>query len=140
VRYTELSPQGGYSHLAEGEPWPALHEMPRRARKPRTPTPDGLRTMREAAARLGCSVKTLAGHIAAGALRYVVVGHGTKRRRKMLTDAELAEFIANQSRKDSPVCPSTRTPARHSGNSTSSSEVIAFTARQSARPGAKLKR
>jgi hypothetical protein len=59
--------------------------------------------MCEAAARLGCSVKTLAGHIAAGALRYVVVGHGTKRRRKMRTDAELAEFIANQSRKDSPV-------------------------------------
>jgi hypothetical protein len=104
------------------------------------PTPDGLRTMRKAAARLGCSVKTLAGHIAAGALRHVVVGHGTKRRRKMLTDAELAEFIANQSRKDSPVCPSTKTHARHSGNSTSSSEGIAFTARQSARPGAKLKR
>lgn len=60
------------------------------------PTPDGLRTMRKAAARLGCSVKTLAGHIAAGALRYVVVGHGTKRRRKMLTDAELAEFIESK--------------------------------------------
>jgi hypothetical protein len=73
----EVAPKRGGSAItypAEGEPWPALHEVPRRARKPRMPTPDGLRSMREAAGRLDCPVKTLAGHIAAGAPRYVVVG------------------------------------------------------------------
>ena len=55
-----------------------------------TPRPsDGLRTPAEAAARLGCSIKTLNGHVAAGALKYVIIGHGTKRPRKMFTDADL---------------------------------------------------
>ena len=46
----------------------------------------GLRTPREAAIRLRCSLKTLRGHMASGALRYIVIGHGTKRPRKLLTD------------------------------------------------------
>ena len=46
-------------------------------------------TAREAAAKLGCSAKTLNGHIESGALRYVNIGHGSKRQRKMITPADL---------------------------------------------------
>jgi hypothetical protein len=80
-------------------------EKPAKSRRTRPRLPDGLRTLREGAERLGCSVKTLQGHIASGALKYVVTGHGNKRPRKMLTDADLDDFIANQTRKDVP-CPS----------------------------------
>jgi hypothetical protein len=104
-------------------------------RRPRPPVPNGLRTLAEGAAKLGCSIRTLRGHIASGALRYVVIGHGKKRPRKMLTDADINTFIANQTRKDSPACLSTKTHARHTGTSTSKSEVIAFTARRNVRPG-----
>ena len=48
-----------------------------------------LYTMAEAAKRLGCSKKTLKGHIESGALRYVSLGHGPKRKRRMFTDADL---------------------------------------------------
>jgi hypothetical protein len=99
-----------------------------------------LRTPREAAARLRCSIKTLRGHVASGALPYVALGHGRKRVRKMFADADLDAFIANQTRKDLPTCPSAATSARRSGATTSKSEVIAFTARPSAQPGAKRKR
>jgi excisionase family DNA binding protein len=112
----------------------------RAARKQRARGPDDPLTMAEAAAKLGCSVKTLKGHIEAGRLRYFTTGHGSKRRRKMVTAAELNEFIAAQSRKDSSPCPSTKTRARRSGSSISRSAVIAFTARPNARPSGKRKR
>jgi len=103
------------------------------------PSPDGLRTPAEAARKLRCSVKTLNAHVASGALRYVVIGHGKTRMRRMFADSDLNDFIANQTRKDSP-CPSSRTHVHRSGVSTSRSEVIAFTARRSGRPGAKRRR
>jgi hypothetical protein len=97
--------------------------------------PQGLRTADEAAAKLRCSIKTLRGHVRSGALRYVVTGHGIKRPHKMFTDADIDEFIANQTRKEAPAsCPSLRTPARRSSGTTSRSEVIAFSARPNARP------
>ena len=105
------------------------------------PSPDGLKTAAQAAAKLGCSVKTLNGHIASGALRYVDVGHGKKRRRIRFTDADLDAFIAAQTRKDVP-CPSTRTEtaARRISTSTSKCEVIGFTGLRSRPRGAKPKR
>src|SRR5262245_18588718 len=87
----------------------------------------GLRTPAEAARKLHCSIKTLNGHVAAGDLRYVIIGKGMKRPRRMFADDDLDEFITTQSRKDVP-CPSTRTRARHTSNLISSGEVIAFTA------------
>src|SRR6516164_3532619 len=79
-----------------------------KAKPPVAPPPDGLRTPAEAARKLRCSVKTLFGHVASGALRYVAIGHGTKRPRKRFADADLDAFIESQTRKDVP-CPSTRT-------------------------------
>jgi excisionase family DNA binding protein len=113
----------------------------RRRRAPPSPPPDGLRTPDEAARKLGCSVKTLNAHVAAGALRYVDIGHGKKRRRIRFTDADINDFIANQTRKDSP-CPSTRTETvgRRISTSTSKCEVIGFTARRNARRAAKPKK
>jgi hypothetical protein len=102
--------------------------------------PHRLRSRREAAAKLGCSLRTLRGHVASGALRYVIIGHGTKRPRKMFADSDLDEFIANQTRKDSPACPSSKTKVHPSGDSTSRSEVIAFSVRRKAGASAKRKR
>jgi hypothetical protein len=112
----------------------------KRIRRHRVEQPDGLRTAAEAAARLGCSIKTLMGHVRSGALRYVVIGHGRKRPRKMFADDDLADFTGLQTRKDSPVCPSSRTDARHSGATISRSEVVAFSARRNARTSVKLKK
>jgi len=119
----------------------AALSIPRRSRRLRVRPPDGLRTRTEAADKLGCSVKTLDGYVDAGALNYVAIGHGKKRPRKMFTDADLDEFITNQTRKDVP-CPSTRTEtvARRTSISTSKCEVIGFTARRNARRGVKPKR
>jgi hypothetical protein len=112
----------------------------RRQREPRLALPNGLHTQSEAAAKFGCSVKTLRGYVAAGRLRYVQIGHGTKRLRRMFTDADLDEFIANQTRKDSLVCPSSSTRARPSTNMTSGGEVIAFSVLQNKPTGGRRKR
>jgi Helix-turn-helix domain len=117
----------------------AANRSPRRQRKARSAPPDGLRTMTEAAAKLGCSIKTLKGHMASGALRYANIGHGKKRPTYRFTDADLDAFIASQTRKDSP-CPPTAAPARRSGSTISGGEVVAFTALRNARPGAKPKK
>jgi hypothetical protein len=116
-------------------------KRPYRQRKPRHPTPDGLKTAAQAAAKLGCSIRTLNGHIASGALRYVIIGHGTKRPRKMFTDPDLDNFITNQTRKDV-SCPPTspKTAARLTSTTTSKCEVIGFTARRNARRAAKPKK
>jgi hypothetical protein len=114
------------------------------SRKPRTVRarpPDGLRTKAEAAAKLGCSIKTLDGHVDSGALSYVPIGHGKKRVRRMFTDADLDQFIVNQTRKDV-ACPPTspKTAARRISTTTSKCEVIGFTARRNARRAAKPKK
>jgi hypothetical protein len=98
-----------------------------RPHRQRQPVPGGLRTAAQAAAKLNMSVKTLTGHVASGALGYVIIGHGKKRPRKRFTDSDLDAFIANQTRKDSPSCLSTKSRARHTGTSTSSGTVIDFT-------------
>jgi hypothetical protein len=111
----------------------------KRKRKPRIRESDGLRTASEAAAKLGCSIKTLKGHVASGAVRYVITGHGTKRPRKMFTDADLNKFIEAQTRKDSPPCPSA-SRTRPTGTMISSGEVVAFTARPRKPTSAKPKK
>jgi hypothetical protein len=108
---------------------PPLRFRRRRQRRPRANVPGGLLTAALAAAKLNCSTKTLNGHVKAGGLKYVTIGRGTKRPRKIFTDADLNQFIADQTRKDSP-CPSTRTRVHHTGVMTSGSEVIAFSARR----------
>jgi hypothetical protein len=125
--------------LPTSPPPDGLRTPARAARKPRQSPPDGLKTAAQAAAKLGCSIKTLNGHVASGALRYVIIGHGTKRPRRMFSVADLDAFIVNQTRKDVP-CPSIATRAPRSGNTTSSGEVIAFSAQPRPRPGAKPKR
>ena len=88
----------------------------RRQRAVRASVPGGLLTAAQAAAKLNCSIKTLNGHVKAGGLKYVAIGRGTKRPRKMFTDADLDEFVAAQTRKDVPACPSSarqRSPYWH---------------------------
>ena len=101
--------------------------------------PDGLLTSTEAARKLGISIKTLDEHVAAGELRYIIIGQGKKRPRRRFADADVNEFITNQTRKESP-CPSDATRARRSGNTISRSNVVGFSALQKRRRDAKPKR
>jgi hypothetical protein len=114
------------AEIRPAQPIP-LSQRSRRQHKPRIPPPDGLKTAAEAAAKLGCSVKTLHAHVDAGDLHYVIVGKGKKRMRRMFNDADLDEFITNQTRKDSP-CPSIASRGRRSSTTISGGEVVAFTA------------
>jgi hypothetical protein len=105
------------------------------------PNPLGLRTRREAAARLRMSPKTFDAHVEAGAIRYVLVGRGTVRQRRMFTDRDLDEFVANQTRKDVPLpCLSAKTRAHPIGTTISNGEVVAFSARPRKPASAKPKR
>jgi excisionase family DNA binding protein len=125
---------------------PELTQTRGRSRKTRRggehiePPVNALRTPREAAARLRCSVKTLHEHVAAGRLRYVAIGQGRKRPRKMFTDSDLDAFIENSTRKEV-NCLSTRTTSGPVSTATiSKSTVIAFSARPKRQPNVKPKR
>jgi excisionase family DNA binding protein len=99
-----------------------------------------LLTPREAARKLRCSTKTLDQHVASGALRYVQIGHGTKHVRRMFAPSDLEAFIETQTRKESPSCPSSKTPGRRTGAMTSKPELVAFSAQPRPRPSGKPKR
>src|SRR6516162_1475905 len=99
-----------------------------------------LRTPKEAAERLQISVDQLTGFAEDGEVRYVNVGRGKKRPRRRYTDDDLDEFIERRKRKEAGLCPSTNQPSRRTGNMTSKSEVIAFSARPNARTAGKPKR
>src|SRR4051794_2817674 len=67
-----------------------------RQRAVRATVPGGLLTAAQAAAKLNCSIKTLNGHVKACELKYVIIGRGSKRPRRMFTDADLVQFITDQ--------------------------------------------
>ena len=101
---------------------------------------DGLKTLAQAARRLGISIRTLRGLITSGELRYVNVGRGKQRERVMFTDSDLDDFVAGRTRqKAQQSCPSTSPRARRTTTSTSSGEVLAFTARRKERTEGKRK-
>jgi len=90
-----------------------------------------------AACRLGISTKTLKGHVDDGELRYINVGRGKKKTRRMFTGSDLDEFIERRGRRDVP-CQSTNIKKVRSTTSTSSSKVIGFTDLRDARTREKL--
>ncbi|WP_211258284.1 helix-turn-helix domain-containing protein [Sphingomonas sanxanigenens] len=86
-----------------------------------------LLTEDEAAERLRLCSRTLRKERHAGRLPYVLIGRAVR-----YTISDLESFI-ERARQDQPACPSTGPKTRRIGNTTSSSKVVAFTARQ-ARP------
>jgi predicted DNA-binding transcriptional regulator AlpA len=105
--------------------------------KAASPPPDGLLTLRQAATKLGMSLRTLRQHVASGALRPINIGHGKQRQSLRFADSDINEFIA-ANRKDIP-CPSARTEtaARRISISTSKSKVIGFMEARNRRRDAK---
>ncbi|WP_420712639.1 helix-turn-helix domain-containing protein [Ancylobacter sp. SL191] len=85
-----------------------------------------LLTPKEAAEALRISVKTLFDHVEQGRLRYIRVGAGLKRPRRMFSNDDLDEFIERQRRQDAP-CRSTNRKGPRSTTTTSRSVVVAFT-------------
>jgi len=101
---------------------------------------DSLKTPSQAARRLVISIRTLRGLVSAGDLRYVNVGRGKQREKMMFTDSDLDGFIAERTRQKAQQCQSTSPKARRSTTTTSSGEVLAFTARRNGQTGGKRKR
>lgn len=99
-----------------------------------------LLTPLEAAAQLGCSKKILLEHVRAGAIRYVNVGRGKKKIRRMFTEDDLAEFVKTRTQRDTPPCPSTRRKGRPTTTTTFSIEVADFTALRAAKAAERQKR
>jgi Helix-turn-helix domain len=99
---------------------------------------------KEAAAKLGVSIKTLLGHVRDGSLRYVNISRGDKRPRYAFAESDLDEFEQARRWRNENV---QGAPWRSTGpkkvrttNSISNAEVIAFTARPSAGRGVRRKR
>ena len=99
-----------------------------------------LLTPAEVMERLRCSRKTLAGHVASGALRYVVIGLGKTRPRRMFTDDDVHAFIERQTRRDVPIPPLATGRVRRSIALSPDDEVIGFTARRAALEAERLKK
>jgi hypothetical protein len=114
--------------------WPAQGQGPMETNVTMT----SLRSPKEAAGRLGVSVKTLNGFVRTGELRYINAGNGKRKVRRKFTDENIAEFIEHRTKRDVP-CQSTSIRTARSTTSTSSSRVIGFTALQDARANERLK-
>ena len=91
-----------------------------------------LLTPKIAAADLGISTKTLTGHADDGEIRYINVGRGKKKKRRMYTRPDLEEFKERRAQREV-KCLSTGTRKARSTTTTSNSKVIAFTALRDAR-------
>lgn len=59
-----------------------------------------LMTPDEVAERLRCSRKTLSAHVRNGDLKYIIIGHGKKRPRKMFAEADVGEFLKRRTRRE----------------------------------------
>lgn len=111
---------------------PGVDDPKRRKRRPLFP--GALPDIVEAARRLNVTEEKIRTFVRAGALRFINVGHGTKRPRYRFTDADLQDFIDSRKQQDIPQCQFSKpqSPRRISGT-TSSSTVIGFTALRAAR-------
>jgi excisionase family DNA binding protein len=91
-----------------------------------------LLTPAEAARDLKISVRTLRGHVDDGAIRYIIVGRGKKRPRIAFAPADIEEFERQRRRRKAKIetkpCRSIGRKARHTGITTSGSNVVAFSA------------
>jgi excisionase family DNA binding protein len=101
-----------------------------------------LLTVREAADRLGISVKTLRGHIRTGRLRYLSVGLGERRQAYRIEENDLEVFKEAIGRRNPEAgpCQSTRRKTPRITNMTSNYRAIGFTALRNARASEKPKR
>jgi hypothetical protein len=104
----------------------------------RTTAASSLLTPKMAAADLGISTKTLTGHADDGELRYINVGRGKKKKRRMYTRADLEEFKERRAQREV-RCLSTGTKRARSTTSISNSKATAFTDLRDARTREKQK-
>jgi excisionase family DNA binding protein len=85
----------------------------------------GLMTLPEAAEFLRISERTLQDHVAAGEIRYIAIGSGVKRRKKLFDETDLAEFIEGRKTVEAPKCQSTsRKVARRTSTISNIGEIV----------------
>jgi hypothetical protein len=87
-----------------------------------------LMTPREAAGKLGMSVKTLMAHVRSGQ-RFINIGTATRKRYRF-TSYNLTTFIEKRKVRLEPPCPSSKTLEVPITGSTSGSKAVAFSALQ----------
>jgi hypothetical protein len=93
------------------------------------PLPDEpLFDLKQAAAKLNMSVKTLMGHVHAHRIRYINIGTGAKRKTYRFTEYMLEVFMDEQQVKRAPQCQSTSVPTLKPTAMTSKPGVIDFLA------------
>jgi hypothetical protein len=97
------------------------------------PRGDDLLNGRETAERLSITEDQLTAFARAGEIAYINVGRGKKRPRRRYAEEDIREFQERRRRRE--ACLSTGTNGRHTTSSISSTKVIGFTARRSARLG-----
>jgi len=85
----------------------------------------GLLPLAELAVLLGIDRKTLREHVKAGNIRYIAIGSGVERVRKVFAPADVAEFLALRSRLE---CPSSKPKNLHTINTASTFQAFDFTA------------
>ncbi len=85
-------------------------------------------TEAEAAALIRVSPRTLRNLRSRGMIRYI----RPSPRKVFYTAEDCAEYLAKQTRQDTAPCQSTNPPKARSGNTTSSTKVVAFTVLQAA--------
>jgi len=97
-----------------------------------------LRTPKYAAARLACSLQTLLAYVRAGTIKYVQVGVGAKRPRRMFTDADLDDFVVARTRREYPCQSASSRGPKSFGKHLDLKEIVSKALRDKAR-NARLK-
>jgi excisionase family DNA binding protein len=95
-----------------------------------------LRSPKDAARLLGVSVKTLNGFVRDGEIRYIDVGRGKKKIRRVFSDQDIDEFKERRARREVP-CQSTSTKTARSTTMISNPNAVGFTALRDARTDVK---
>ena len=108
-------------------------------RKRKTLIPGGLYDLPAVAGKLNVTNEKVRGFVRAGDLKFINVGHGTKRSRYRFTDADINALIEKRKTQEI-LCPSSgpQSPRRISG-SVFSLNVVGFTEARNARLEKKLK-
>jgi hypothetical protein len=102
-------------------------------RKRKAATSDGLLDIPAAASRLNITAEKVRAFVRDGDLKYVNVGHGSKKPRYRFEDSDINAFIEKRRQQDIPPCQSSKpqSPRRIIGT-TSRSNVVGFMAQRAA--------
>jgi|SRR5216683_1011270 len=119
-----------------------LLDYPPKTRKRRKPKPaNGLHDILATAIKLNVTAEKVRAFVRDGDLKYINVGHGSKKPRYRFTDSDINELIEKRKQQETPQCQSLkpRSP-RHTSGTGSKSIVVGFMEARNARLARKPKK